>query len=146
MPAFRQHGPLENMAVQNERNVMPFAALAIVRQFFADSKCRSRTSGFGGGFNRSTQHVLIELLDEEVRAWQKNRRPGLFREQKTALWERWKIGPCSSDIARALERTRGAIHHILAVSPYKMPPAPTLTRPNTHPQPKRMRLCLWRRQ
>ena len=41
-------------------------------------------------------------------------RPGLSREQKTELWERWKSGQCSSDIARALERTKGAIHRILA--------------------------------
>ena len=41
-------------------------------------------------------------------------RPGLSREQKTELWERWKSGQCSSDIARALERTKGAIHRILS--------------------------------
>jgi len=41
-------------------------------------------------------------------------RPGLSREQKTELWERWKSGQCSSDIARALERTKGAIHRSLA--------------------------------
>ena len=30
------------------------------------------------------------------------------------LWERWKSGQCASDIARALARTKGAIHHVLA--------------------------------
>src|SRR5258705_536158 len=43
-------------------------------------------------------------------------RPGLSREQKTELWERWKSGQCSSDIARALERTKGAIHRILSAN------------------------------
>jgi len=42
-------------------------------------------------------------------------RPGLSREQKTELWARWKSGQCSSDIARALERTKGAIHRVLSV-------------------------------
>ena len=41
-------------------------------------------------------------------------RPGLSREKKAELWERWKSGECASDIARALERTKGAIHHVLA--------------------------------
>jgi IS30 family transposase len=41
-------------------------------------------------------------------------RPGLSREKKAELWERWKRGQCASDIARALERTKGAIHHVLA--------------------------------
>jgi IS30 family transposase len=41
-------------------------------------------------------------------------RPGLSREKKAELWERWKAGQCASDIARALERTKGAIHHVLA--------------------------------
>src|SRR5437762_7348486 len=41
-------------------------------------------------------------------------RPGLSREKRVELWERWKSGQCASDIARALERTKGAIHHVLA--------------------------------
>src|SRR6516164_5029941 len=41
-------------------------------------------------------------------------RPGLSPEKKAELWERWKSGQCASDIARALERTKGAIHHVLA--------------------------------
>ncbi len=41
-------------------------------------------------------------------------RPGLSREKRAELWERWKSGQCASDIARALERTKGAIHHVLA--------------------------------
>ena len=41
-------------------------------------------------------------------------RPGLSREKRTELWEHWKSGQCASDIARALERTKGAIHHVLA--------------------------------
>ena len=41
-------------------------------------------------------------------------RPGLSREKRAELWERWKSGQCASDIARALARTKGAIHHVLA--------------------------------
>ena len=41
-------------------------------------------------------------------------RPGLSREKRADLWARWKSGQCASDIARALERTKGAIHHVLA--------------------------------
>src|SRR6476469_5559735 len=41
-------------------------------------------------------------------------RPGLSREKRIELWERWKSGQCASDIARALARTKGAIHHVLA--------------------------------
>jgi hypothetical protein len=44
----------------------------------------------------------------------KTGRPGLSREKKAELWERWKSGQCASDIARALARTKGAIHHVLA--------------------------------
>jgi hypothetical protein len=40
-------------------------------------------------------------------------RPGLSREKRVELWERWKSGQCASDIARALARTKGAIHHVL---------------------------------
>lgn len=43
-------------------------------------------------------------------------RPGLSPGQKAELWERWKGGQCASDIARALARTKGAIHHVLAAS------------------------------
>ncbi len=43
-------------------------------------------------------------------------RPGLSREKKAELWERWKRGQCASDIARVLERTKGAIHHVLAAN------------------------------
>lgn len=52
-------------------------------------------------------------------------RPGLSREQKTELWARWKSGQCSSDIARALERTKGAIHKVLSL---KGGIAPTVRR------------------
>jgi IS30 family transposase len=41
-------------------------------------------------------------------------RPGLSRQKRAELWERWKGGECASDIARALARTKGAIHHVLA--------------------------------
>ena len=41
-------------------------------------------------------------------------RPGLSREKRVELWERWKSGQCAGDIARALARTKGAIHHVLA--------------------------------
>jgi IS30 family transposase len=42
--------------------------------------------------------------------------PGLSREKKAELWERWKSGQCASDIALVLERTKGAIHHVLAAN------------------------------
>ena len=41
-------------------------------------------------------------------------RPGLSGEKTTELWERWKAGQYASDIARALARTKRAIHHVLA--------------------------------
>src|SRR5664279_5375868 len=44
----------------------------------------------------------------------KIKRSWLSPEKKAELWERWKSGQCASDIARALERTKGAIHHVLA--------------------------------
>jgi hypothetical protein len=43
-------------------------------------------------------------------------RPGLSPGQKAELWGRWKGGQCASDIACALARTKGAIHHILAAN------------------------------
>ena len=43
-------------------------------------------------------------------------RPGLSPGQKAELWERWKGGPCASDIAGALARTKGAIHRVLALN------------------------------
>ena len=43
-------------------------------------------------------------------------RPGLSPEQKAELWKRWKGGQCASDIARVLARTKGAIHHVLALT------------------------------
>ena len=39
-------------------------------------------------------------------------RPGLSREKRVELWERWKIGQCLSDIVRSLERTKGASHNV----------------------------------
>jgi DNA-binding CsgD family transcriptional regulator len=44
----------------------------------------------------------------------KTGRPGLSREKRVELWERCKAGQCASDIARALARIKGAIHHVLA--------------------------------
>src|ERR1700694_635098 len=43
-------------------------------------------------------------------------RPGLSWEKKAELWERWKSGQCATDIALVLERTKGAIHHVLAAN------------------------------
>jgi hypothetical protein len=68
----------------------------------------------GGGFNRSTQHLLI-LLDEEVsmvtsRTW-------FTPQQRSELWERWKGGQCVADIARALERrNKSGVYRVLAVA------------------------------
>src|SRR4249919_520233 len=67
----------------------------------------------GGGFNRSTQHLLI-LLDEEVsmvtsRTW-------FTPQQRSELWERWKGGQCVADIARALERrNKSGVYRVLAL-------------------------------
>ena len=44
-------------------------------------------------------------------------RPGLSGEKKVELWERWKSDQCASDIARALARTKGAIHHVPGTHP-----------------------------
>jgi IS30 family transposase len=52
-------------------------------------------------------------VDEEVHM-ARTGRPGLSREKRIELWERWKAGECASDIARELARTKGAIHHVLA--------------------------------
>ena len=41
-------------------------------------------------------------------------RPGLSASQKQELWERWKRGQSSSDIARALAKQRGSIHSVLS--------------------------------
>ena len=43
-------------------------------------------------------------------------RPRIYytESQKVLMWERWKSGQCASDIARVSERTKGAIHHVLA--------------------------------
>jgi hypothetical protein len=54
-------------------------------------------------------------------------RPGLSREKRADLWARWKSGQCASDIARALERTKGAIHHVLAFNGGIAPVARRLT-------------------
>ena len=43
-------------------------------------------------------------------------RPGLSREKKDELWASWKSGQCASDIALVRERTKGAIHHVLAAN------------------------------
>ena len=72
-------------------------------------------SAFGGGFNRSTQHLLI-LRDEEVCAW-RGRRIWFTPKQKAELWERWKGGQCVADIARALERrNKSGVYRVLALN------------------------------
>ena len=42
-------------------------------------------------------------------------RPGLSREKKAELWKRWQAGQCASDIAQALERTKGGDSPCLGV-------------------------------
>jgi hypothetical protein len=54
----------------------------------------------------------------------KTGRPGLSREKKVELCERWKSGQRASDIARGLVRTNGAIHHVLAFSGGPVAPVP----------------------
>jgi len=55
-------------------------------------------------------------------------RPGLSAEKRAELWERWKGGQCASDIARALARDKGAIHHVLAFNG-GIPPVARRRRP-----------------
>jgi IS30 family transposase len=43
-------------------------------------------------------------------------RSGLSAAQKRELWERWKRGQSHNDIARALAKHRGSIHHVLTSS------------------------------
>jgi hypothetical protein len=72
-------------------------------------------SAFGGGFNRSTQHLPI-LLEEEG-AMEATARIWFTPQQRAELWERWKNGQCVADIARALERrNKSGVYRILAVN------------------------------
>ena len=43
-------------------------------------------------------------------------RSGFSASQKRDLWERWKRGQSLNDIARALAKRRGSIHHVLSSS------------------------------
>lgn len=43
-------------------------------------------------------------------------RPGLTKQQKSELWNRWKSGQSLSEIGRALNRHAGSIHGVLAVT------------------------------
>jgi hypothetical protein len=65
------------------------------------------------------------------------KRRGLSSSQKQELWEVWKRGQSSNDIARALGKLRGSIHSVLAsraaeaIRPAKAPqelPAARLAR------------------
>ena len=48
---------------------------------------------------------------------------GFSASQKRELWERWRRGQSSNDIARALGKLRGSIYKVLASSG-GIPPAP----------------------
>lgn len=52
-----------------------------------------------------------------------DRRRGLSVSQKKALWERWKRGESSQDIARAFGKFRGSIYSVLSSSG-GIPPSP----------------------
>lgn len=43
-------------------------------------------------------------------------RPGLSKQQKAELWNRWKSGQSLSDIGRALDRHAGSVHGVLAAT------------------------------
>jgi len=45
-----------------------------------------------------------------------NRRRGFSASEKKELWERWRHGQSSNDIARALAKQRGSIHFVLSSS------------------------------
>ena len=45
-----------------------------------------------------------------------NRRRGLSASEKKELWDRWKRGQSSNDIARALAKHRGSIRFVLSSS------------------------------
>lgn len=45
-----------------------------------------------------------------------DRRWGLSVSQKKELWERWKRGESSQDIARAFGKLRGSIYNVLSSS------------------------------
>src|SRR6516165_2497767 len=70
-------------------------------------------SALCGGFNRSTQHLLI-LLEKEVCDG------GDCTDMvhvRAELWERWKNGQCVADIARALaRRNKSGVYRILALN------------------------------
>jgi len=42
-------------------------------------------------------------------------RPGLSEARKKELWERWKAGDSTSDIARALKKPPGSINGVVTV-------------------------------
>src|SRR5512147_3209106 len=75
----------------------------------------TQMSAFDGGFNRSTQHLLI-VSDWEV-AMEGNARIRFTPRQRAELWERWKNGQCVADIARALERrNKSGVYRVLALN------------------------------
>ena len=54
---------------------------------------------------------------------ERSKRWGLSASQKRELWERWKRGESSQDIARALGKLRGSIYNVLSSSG-GIPPSP----------------------
>jgi len=62
------------------------------------------------------QHLLFHLIDQEMVPMTRSRRPGLSASEKNELWERWRRGQSSNDIARALAKHRGSIHHVVTSS------------------------------
>jgi len=54
---------------------------------------------------------------------EQSKRWGLSASQKRELWERWKCGESSQDIARALGKLRGSIYNVLSSSG-GIPPSP----------------------
>ena len=54
---------------------------------------------------------------EQTKRW------GLSAAQKRELWERWKRGQSSNDIARAFAKLRGSVYKVLSSSGGIEPPA-----------------------
>jgi len=75
-----------------------------------------------GRFNRSTQHLLFHLIGQEMAQMTRTIGRGLSASQKKELWERWKRGQSSNDIARALAKHRGSVHFVLSSSGGIEPP------------------------
>jgi hypothetical protein len=62
------------------------------------------------------QHLLFYPRNEETMQMDHDRRRGLSGSQKNELWERWRRGESSQDIARAFGKFRRSIYSVLSSS------------------------------